>query len=400
MTTDDLQHLVRFLQGELSNFLYDLETLVNIDSGTYHKAGVDAVGRWMQEHLEGMGCSIEIYPDQEFGHSLLGALEGRGGVRILLLGHLDTVFPEGTAAARPFQREGAMLKGPGVCDMKAGLLAGYYAMRALKEIGFDHFAALGLFCNSNEEVGSPAVCQLIENLAQGFDVALALESARANGDIVSARKGTGHHTLIVRGKAAHAGVEPEKGRNAILELAHQIIALHDLNGLAPGVTVNVGVIEGGLRSNVVPDFAQAEFDVRATTQEGMATLEAALDRLPLKTTVPDVTISLQRGETRPPMEKTPATAFLVELAQRAAQELGFSVRDAATGGASDANLTAAVGVPTLDGLGPIGGLDHSPDEYLEVDSIVPRTAMLAHLITLVAENADELAQKAASNRRD
>ncbi len=386
------EQIRRFLAGELPRFLHDLETLVNIDSGTYDKAGVDAVGRWMGESLEGLGCDITTYPDQDFGDSLLGTLQGQGQARILMLGHLDTVFPEGTAAARPFKREGNILKGPGVCDMKAGLLAACYAMRALAEMGFADFALLGLFCNSNEEVGSPVINKLIGDLAKEYDVVLTLESARANGDIVSARKGIVQYTLTVRGRAAHAGVEPEKGRSAILELAHQIITLHALNGIAPGVTVNVGVVEGGMRSNIVPDFARAKIDVRAITRQGMDIAEKALHDLPQKTTVPDVKLSLEVGERRPPMEKTEAVAYLVELAQQAAEELGFSVQDAATGGGSDANLTAAEGVPSLDGLGPIGGLDHSPDEYLEVDSIVPRTAMLARLITLVAENLDELAE--------
>ncbi len=389
---DKAERILRLLEGELPRFLNDLETLVNIDSGTYYKAGVDAVGRWVRQSLEGLGCDITLYPDQEFGDSVLGTLKGQGQARILMLVHLDTVFPEGTAAARPFKREGNILKGPGVCDMKAGVLAGYYAMKALTEIAFTDFAVLGLFCNSNEEVGSPTLNEQIGDLAKEYDVALTLESARANGDIVSARKGTGRYILKVHGRAAHAGVEPEKGRSAILELAHQIIALHALNGIAPGVTVNVGVIEGGMRSNIVPDFAQAEIDVRVVTRQGMDTLEKALHDLRQKTTVPDVTLSLEGGDNRPPMEKTEAVAYLVELAQKAAEELGFSVRDAATGGASDANLTAAEGVPSLDGLGPIGGLDHGPDEYLEADSIVPRTAMLARLITLVAENVGELAE--------
>jgi glutamate carboxypeptidase len=390
---DKAEQILRFLEGELPRFLSDLETLVNIDSGTYYRAGVNAVARWMRESLEGLGCDITMYPDQEFGDSVLGTLKGQGQARILMLGHLDTVFPEGTAAARPFKREGNVLKGPGVGDMKAGLLTGCYAMKALTEIGFTDFAVLGFFCNSNEEVGSPTLNELIGDLAKDYDVALALESARENGDIVSARKGTGRYTLTVKGRAAHAGVEPEKGRSAILELAHQIIALHALNGIAPGVTVNVGVIEGGTRSNIVPDFAQAEIDMRSITRQGMVTVEKAVHDLLQKTTVPDVTLSLEGGDRRPPMEKTEAVAYLVGLAQQAAGELGFSVRDAATGGASDANLTAAEGVPSLDGLGPVGGLDHGPDEYLEADSIVPRTAMLARLITLVAENVDDLVEK-------
>jgi glutamate carboxypeptidase len=213
-----------------------------------------------------------------------------------------------------------------------------------------------------------------------MDAALVLESARANGDIVSARKGSGEFQLRVTGKAAHAGVEPEKGANAVVELAHQILALQALNGLAPGVTVNPDVIVGGTVSNVIPAEATVTVDVRAVDPAGAKAVAQALASLPTRMTVPGTRAEISGGFSYPPMAKTPAVNLLADLARDSARELGFEINDVATGGASDANVLASLGVPVLDGLGPIGGLDHSPDEYIEVDSLVPRAAMVTGLI--------------------
>jgi glutamate carboxypeptidase len=224
-----------------------------------------------------------------------------------------------------------------------------------------------------------------------MDAVLVLEAARMNGDIVSARKGAGVYTVRVKGKAAHAGVEPEKGANAILEIAHQAIAFQKLNGIAPGVTINVGIVSGGTAHNVVPDVAKLEVDVRAVDIVGVAAIRHAVAHLNHQTTVLGTQVQIQGGFSYFPMAKTQATAFLVKMAQEMAQELGFEVKDAATGGASDANQIAALGVPVLDGLGPVGGLDHGPDEYIEQASIVPRTALLVGLIQSILAQREVLA---------
>jgi glutamate carboxypeptidase len=219
-----------------------------------------------------------------------------------------------------------------------------------------------------------------------------LESARANGDIVSARKGSGEFHLRVTGRAAHAGVEPEKGANAVVELAHQILALQALNGLAPGVTVNPDVIGGGTVSNVIPAEAWVTVDVRAVDPAGAQAISKVLASLPSRITVSGTRVEILGNFSYPPMARTPAVGFLADLARDSARELGFEINDVATGGASDANVLASLGVPVLDGLGPIGGLDHSPDEYIEADSLIPRAAMVAGLLQriLSEKNLNEL----------
>jgi glutamate carboxypeptidase len=379
-----------FLESTRVNFLADLETLVSIDCGTHNKAGVDRVGAWVRDRCLERGWAIEHYPQTDYGDCWLARLRGSGIGRVMLMGHLDTVYPDGTAAARPMRFEEGKILGPGVCDMKGGVLAGMYALRALQTIGFEDFAEMLMFFTSDEEVSSPISRPISSTLAQQVDAVLVLESGRMNGDIVSARKGSGEFIVKVSGKAAHAGVEPEKGAHAILELAHQIIALHQLNGLAPGVTVNADVIGGGTVYNVIPAEAWVEVDVRAIDSIGAAALQRALADLPKQTTIPGTRVEISGRFKYPPMAKTPTTALLVEYARETARELGFDVNDAATGGASDANVIAGLGVPVLDGLGPVGGLDHSPDEYIEADSIVPRTALVAGLIQRILKNRDRL----------
>jgi glutamate carboxypeptidase len=318
---------------------------------------------------------------------------------VLLIGHMDTVFDPGTAAARPFRIADGIAYGPGVTDMKSGLLAGLYAIKAIRgSLGELPFERLTFIANPDEEVGSPSSRPHIETAAADVDACLVLECARANGDIVSARKGILDTRLTVNGRAAHAGVEPEKGRSAILEAARVVRELHDLNGRWPGVTINVGKIAGGTRPNVVAERCDLEVDVRATTAEGLAQAEAAVRSIAAAPEVPDTTIDANTLVSWLPMEKLERSGWLVAQAQAVAKRLGFTVTDTATGGASDANTTSGMGVPTLDGLGPIGGNDHSPAEYLEVDSIVPRTTMLAGLLLAIGRDPAVLAWRADDPR--
>jgi glutamate carboxypeptidase len=409
MTTDlvtgadpELDALRSAVAADLPDYLADLERLVNIDCGSYTPEGVNEIGRWVTGFLTDLGADVDLRPDPEgrFGNTVVATFDGRaGGPRVVLVGHMDTVFDAGTVAERPFRVDNGIAHGPGVTDMKSGLLGGLYAVKAvLGELGGLPFERLTFVANPDEEVGSPSSTPHIRAAAADADACLVLECARANGDIVSARKGILDVRIVVHGRAAHAGVEPEKGRNAILEAARIVRQLHELNGRWPDVTVNVGKISGGTRPNVVPDRCEIEVDIRATTGEGLDAVEAALREIATATEVPDTTAELEVMAGWRPMEKLARSGRLVEHAQSVARRLGFEIKDTSTGGASDANSTSGMGVPSLDGLGPIGGSDHSPAEYLELDSVVPRTALLAGLLLAIARDPEVLAWRADDPR--
>jgi glutamate carboxypeptidase len=305
----------------------------------------------------------------------------RGGRRLLLLAHMDTVFDDGTAAERPFHTRDGRAYGPGVTDDKAGVVCGVEAVEVLCDLaGFADFAEITLVCSPDEEIGSPFSRPLIEALAGGHDVAVGLEAARVNGALVSARKGISAFTVEVTGRAVHAGVRPKEGVNAVLEAAHKTVALHALNGRWQGVTCNVGVLRGGTRTNVVADRATLHVEVRAATSAAFDQAMAEVERIVEAATVPGATARLLPAHRHPPMERTAAVAALVGEAKGVARRLGFEVEEAATGGAGDANTTAAVGLPTIDGLAPVGGEAHGPSEWLDLGSVVPRTALLAGLL--------------------
>jgi glutamate carboxypeptidase len=369
------------------DFVVALEHMVTVDCGSYTPAGVNVIADLCEVRFRANGWEVERRPhvaiggEPQLGDLVIGRLRGAGGPNILLVGHMDTVFDEGTVAERPFRIEDDVARGPGVSDMKGGLLTGFFAMEALQEAGFDAFGTITYVCNPDEEIGSPFSGPVIRELAPEHDAAYVLEGARANGDIVSSRKGITDYRIVIHGRAAHAGVEPEKGRNAVLEAAHAIIALQALNGRWPGVTVNVGVVHGGTRTNVIAERCELQVDLRSPALETLEAAEAEIERICAEHVVPEVTTEVLGSGWHRPMEKKEGAARLVDIAVGVAQELGFELRDAATGGASDANTTSAAGCPTIDGLGPIGGDDHAPAEWLDLTSVVPRIALLAGLIS-------------------
>ncbi|GAC1667854.1 MAG: M20 family metallopeptidase [Candidatus Limnocylindrales bacterium] len=389
----ELTALEAAIRAEETAFLADLARLVDIDCGSYTAAGVDEVGQFVAAFMTASGGRVEIRRDPagKLGATVIGTWDGARGTvgapRILLIGHMDTVFDPGTAAARPFTVDAAgIARGPGVTDMKSGLLAGLYAVRAIAAEGPLPFERLTYIANPDEEIGSPTSTPHVRAVAAESEVCLVLECARANGDIVSSRKGILDARISVRGRAAHAGVEPEKGRSAILAAADLVTRIHALNGRWDGVTFNVGVIDGGTRPNVVAESCDLEVDVRAVRRADLVAAETAVRELLASLVVPDVTAELTEMARWWPMEKLDRSGRLVAHAQSVASRLGFSITDAATGGASDANTTSGMGVASIDGLGPIGGLDHSPAEYLEVASIVPRTALLAGLLVAIGRD--------------
>jgi glutamate carboxypeptidase len=371
-----------------AEFLEELERMVNVDCGSYSPDGVNVVVDRCAERFRSFGWEVDRRPHEpepgepRFGDLLIATLRGAGGPRVLLVGHTDTVFDDGTAAERPFRVDGGRAYGPGVSDMKGGLLSGFFATHALQDVGVDGYAHVTYVCNPDEEIGSTFSGPVIRELAGRHDVAYVLEGGRENGDFVSARKGVTDYAVTVHGRAAHAGVEPHKGRNAIAQAAALVSDIQGLHDRWPGVSVNVGTIAGGTRTNVVPASCVFEIDLRAPDATTLEAAEAEIERICATPAFPDVTIDVRRESWHRPMEKTDAVAVQVERAIGFAAELGFELHDASTGGASDANTIAAAGTAVIDGLGPIGGDDHSPSEWLDLTSIVPRTALVAALIGL------------------
>lgn len=368
---------------------------MDTDCGSYTPAGVDEIGRFVASFMVRHGARVEVRPDPagRLGATVVGTWDGErgttGGPRVLLIGHMDTVFDPGTAAERPFAIDGdGIAHGPGVTDMKSGLLSGLYALKALvaTATGPLPFERLTYVANPDEEIGSPSSTPHIRAIAAESDACLVLECARANGDIVSSRKGILDARITVHGRAAHAGVEPEKGRSAVLAAADLVTRIHALNGRRDGVTFNVGVIDGGTRPNVVAERCSFEVDIRAIRRADLEAAEADMRAMLTTLVVPDTTAELTEMARWWPMEKLERSGRLVEHARAIARRLGFEIRDAATGGASDANSTAGMGVASIDGLGPIGGMDHSPAEYLDIASVVPRTTLLAGLLLAIGRD--------------
>lgn len=297
---------------------------------------------------------------------------------ILVLGHIDTVWGLDETARRPFRVDGEKVTGPGTYDMKAGLVQALFALEALYQSGRQPGRPVVLLVTTDEEVGSPHSRQLIEQEARRAEAALVVEPTAGSGALKTARKAIGMYRLKVTGKAAHAGVEPQAGCNALVELAHQILYLQSHNNFETGTTVTVGKAAGGTRSNVVPAEAAAEIDIRAVTAVEAQRMDQLLRGLTPRT--PGTTLEVTGGINRPPMERGEGTIRLYNLARKIACELGFAVDETLTGGGSDGNFTAYAGCPTLDGLGAVGGGAHALTEHVLIQEMPRRAALLAHLL--------------------
>lgn len=383
----DIVRAARQLDSMRDGYLADLHRLVEIDSGTYDKAGVDRVVDLLAGWYRDLGCTVARHAHDVYGDTLEVSISGPGSGSVLLLGHTDTVYPLGTTAARPMQTEGERVLGPGTADMKAGDLSIVYALRALLQQGRENLGRVVIVHNSDEEIGSPSSKALISEHSAKAEAVLVLEPGRENGDVVVARKGIIHIEIRVAGRAAHAGVNHAEGRSAVLSLARIITEIEALNGRFPDLTVNVGRIEGGERTNVVPDRAYARAEARSFDAEALEqTVEIVREigrRAPIEGTEAQVRLSVEHR----PMPRSKGNESLFNLARSLGEEIGVSPGAAATGGASDGNTAAAAGKPVLDGLGPVGGGAHSEREYIQIDSIVPRTAMLAGLIAALRDGA-------------
>lgn len=353
-----------------------IETLVRLESPSTDKAAVDRCGTMLTGLLTGAGASVTRFPQVDRGDHLRAEFDGGPG-RVLILGHFDTVWDVGQIERMPFREEGGRLHGPGIFDMKSSIAVALLAVRALSQLGMSAPRVVMLW-TTDEEIGSGTSRGIIEAEARASHAVLVVEPSLPGGAAKTHRKGCGEFALTVRGIPAHAGIDPRKGASAIHELAHQIVALEALTDLDRGISVNVGVVSGGTRGNVTAEEARAVIDVRVPTMADAARIEAAIRTL--RPHDSRVTINVDGGVDRPPMERNAGVARLYEQAKLVAASLGRELSEGGTGGGSDGNFTAALGVPTLDGLGPEGDGAHALHEHVLVADLPWRAAFLAALI--------------------
>ena len=383
MTGADLAPTVRAeLEPRRQEMVDLLGRLVRIESPSDDRAGLDRFADQLEELFGDLGSIERIDPaNAERGRHLRLTVDGAdaAAAHAVALCHYDTVWSTGTLERIPFSVDAeGVARGPGCFDMKGGIVVLYFALQALRARGLRPQRQLKVLFTSDEEVGSPTSRSLIEQTASGAAMAYVLESPLPGGTLKTARKGTGDYFVRIAGRAAHAGVEPQKGISATQELAHQIMALHALNDYASGTTVNVGVVRAGTRPNVVAAEAEAHVDVRVQTLAEAARIDAAIRGLAPH--LPGAALDIDGGLNRPPMERSPAMAALFGQAQQIAASMGVDLSEGSTGGGSDGNFTAAIGVPTLDGLGPEGEGAHAAHEHVLTESFPRRAALVAGLL--------------------
>lgn len=373
---DEARRVAKAAGAELDLVLDDLRRSVDEDTPGGDRELLDSFARTFGDRLERYGLSVELVPD-EAGLYVHATLEGNGRAHVCLLGHHDTVFPEGTASARPFHVEGDRCYGPGVADMKGGLAVAAHAARLMAE-GSRPFRRLELVSVPDEEArnGGPAT----GNRLLDADTVLCLECGRPGGEIVSARKGARWFRIHAQGRPAHAGEAPREGRNAAHALAEEVVRLTRLHEARPGLTLQVTGLEAGEGLNTVPSSGSLVADLRAWTQED---LDWALEQALASAGHDGIELRFEDLGGPPPFERTPSVARLAETAIALGRELDHPFAETGAGGVSDGSWTASRGVPTLDGLGPVGGEDHTPFEYAEVASIAPRIGVVAGLVAAV-----------------
>ncbi|MFC0225473.1 M20 family metallopeptidase [Serratia aquatilis] len=367
---------------QLNQYLDELRPLVNVDCGTQTTQGVTVIAERMEKKYKELGWHTEIVDlGKEVGPGVFATNKPDATeFDVLLIGHMDTVFPPGTAAERPMSSDDTRLYGPGSADMKSGLLNILWAIRALDSKDAARLS-IAVAMNPDEETGSVHSHKWLGEYAKKSRCVLVAEAARADGSLVKARKGMARYCIDFHGRAAHAGNAPEKGRSAITELANWVLAINKLGNPQLGTTLNVGVISGGDAANIVADKAQAIVDVRFWNNDEYDRIGKAVQEMTKTAYVADVTTKVTEMAHTPAMSPTAETEMLMALVERCGQEEGIAINWQAVGGGSDANHTAALGIPSLDGFGPIGADFHSPAEYVELDSILPRIKLLSRVIS-------------------
>ncbi len=384
VTKSEISNRLGYFQERKDQIVQTIRQLVELESPTDNKDAVDQLGALLAGRFEGLGGHAKFHRVQTFGDHLQVDFAGtRGGKPVLLLGHLDTVYPMGTLATMPCRVADGRLWGPGSFDMKSGIAFMLHAIEALRAWHEDKLPRpVTILLVSDEEVGSDTSRLITENLAKKSAAVLVLEPSHGpRGAAKTARKGIGEYLLKVTGKAAHSGLDFEKGESAILELARQIIAISKLIDLKRGLTLNIGTAQGGTRVNVIPAEASAVLDVRVARKQDAAGIDRKLRSL--KPFNRKCKLEITGGMNRPPMERTPTVAALYKKAAEIARLWGWKLEEAAVGGGSDGNFTAGLGIPTLDGLGGVGEGAHATHESVLISELPRRVALLAELIASI-----------------
>ncbi len=375
-----LTDIRRAAETNQTSLLQQLRALVEIESPSDDKTAVDRANDSVSAMAAPLGARINRHKQRHFGDVLelrFGPARSRRS-RVLLLGHLDTVWPIGTLAAMPWREKDGKIYGPGVLDMKAGVMMAVEAIRILRELAMER--PVTLLLNSEEEIGSPISRHITEKLAQQCAAVFVLEPAQGLAYKTS-RKGVGHYDLHVTGVGAHSGVDFQSGHSAVLEMSRLVETISNFTNLGKGRTLNVGVIAGGTRSNVIAAECSAQIDARIRNAADAKVVDRLMQGL--RVTDPACKLAITGGINRPPMERRPGTVALFKQARTLAAELGFALEEASTGGGSDGNFTAALGVPTLDGMGAVGAGAHAAHEHIERAHLVPRTALLAAMLATI-----------------
>ena len=362
--------------------------VVNIDSGTGDVEGGRKVAAILAARLKALGAAVESSPAEADGlpENTVATFNGTGKARILLIGHIDTVFGPGTVAKRPFSIDGDRLRGPGVGDEKGGVVEGITALQILRDLGFRNYATLTLLIETSEERGSPGTQKLIDRLVKSHDVELNLEPGDPPDALTVWRKGSAGLNIDVKGRAAHAGIAPQDGRNAAVELIHQLEALKAFPTSGPGITANLTILEAGERENIIPEHAHARINVRIRDKAQLDEVQAALEKSAQTTLIPDTKVTVSRETSFPPLPNNPATDALAARAQAIYAPLGLTLGLSGNGGASESALSHQAGTPALDGLGPVGGDFHSDKEWVDSKSVTPRLYLLTKLIMDLGAN--------------
>ncbi|WP_060679289.1 M20 family metallopeptidase [Virgibacillus halodenitrificans] len=384
-----VEQALQFIESNEKEIFHLLNRLVDINTYTHNKDNVNKAAELIADNLKKYNIDYTRKKLDEYGDQLIANIKGAIPGKILLLGHYDTVHPPNTEKTHKFHKDETNVYGPGVSDMKAGIVSMIYIAATIKKFGIET-CDIELLFTPDEEYGSPISRRLIKERAREANAAFILESGRPNGEVVTKRKGSAHFNFSINGKASHSGVAKEKGISAIEELGYKIVEIQKLNDTKKGISVNIGTIHGGTNSNVVAAEVNGTIHVGYPTSNDLANVKEQLISI-FNTSFIDGTISeLKGGEGIPPMEKHDGVATLFELVQKSAEKLNLNVSEKHEKGASDAGFVASLGTPTICGMGPVGGKWHSEEEYLVIDSLIPRFKLLFLSIISATEEMNKL----------